>query len=176
MAFTVLAALFAAMILSVTFVPAGVALFVTGRVSEKESVVVTWAERLYLPALRTAMSNRIATVTVAVALMFVTGAMAMRLGSEFLPSLDEGDLLVHALCDWCAIDVVEDGRIRRVGVAHVDPAKRGTLAEFAARFPARWDSTGPGGQVPRRGEAGPYRVSMIGLAANDTLRYVIRIK
>ena len=97
MAFTVLAALFGAMVLSVTFVPAAVALFVTGRVSEKESPVIRWAERAYLPALTMAMRNRMATVAAAVALMVVTGAMAMRLGTEFLPSLDEGDLLVHAL-------------------------------------------------------------------------------
>jgi cobalt-zinc-cadmium resistance protein CzcA len=97
MAFTVLAALFAAMILSVTFVPAAVALCVTGRVSETESVVVRSAERVYEPALRMALRNRAATVAVAVALLAVTGAMATRLGSEFLPSLDEGDLLVHAL-------------------------------------------------------------------------------
>jgi heavy metal efflux system protein len=97
MAFTVLAALFAAMVLSITFVPAAVALFVTGRVSEKESPVVRWADRAYVPSLRTALRNRLATVAIAVALMVVTGAMAMRLGSEFLPSLDEGDLLVHAL-------------------------------------------------------------------------------
>ena len=97
MAFTVLAALFGAMVLSVTFVPAAVALFVTGRVAEKESPVIRWAERAYLPALTLAMRNRLATVAVAGALMVVTGAMAMRLGSEFLPSLDEGDLLVHAL-------------------------------------------------------------------------------
>jgi heavy metal efflux system protein len=97
MAFTVLAALFAAMILSVTFVPAAVALFVTGRVSEQESLVVRWAERAYRPALAAALHNRLATITVAGALMVVTAAMGMRLGSEFLPSLDEGDLLVHAL-------------------------------------------------------------------------------
>ena len=97
MAFTVLAALTGAMILSVTFVPAAVALFVTGRVSEKANPVVTWAERVYRPALVMAMRNRIPTVAVAAALMLVTGAMALRLGSEFLPSLDEGDLLVHAL-------------------------------------------------------------------------------
>ena len=97
MAFTVLAALFGAMILSFTFVPAAVALFVTGRVSEKESPVVRWAEHAYLPALTAAMRHRVATLTIAGALMAVTGAMAMRLGSEFLPSLDEGDLLVHAL-------------------------------------------------------------------------------
>ena len=97
MAFTVLAALVGAMVLSVTFVPAAVAMFVTGRVSEKASPIVTWAERVYRPSLAAAMRNRAATVAVAIALMLVTGAMAMRLGSEFLPSLDEGDLLVHAL-------------------------------------------------------------------------------
>jgi len=97
MAFTVLAALLAAMVLSVTFVPAAVALFVTGRVSEKESPVVVWTEHLYRPVLAAAMRNRAATMALAGALMLVTGAMAMRLGSEFLPSLDEGDMLVHAL-------------------------------------------------------------------------------
>ena len=97
MAFTVLAALFGAMVLSVTFVPAAVALFVTGRVSEKENPVIRWAERAYRPSLLMAMRNRGATVAVAGALMLVTSAMAARLGSEFLPSLDEGDLLVHAL-------------------------------------------------------------------------------
>ena len=97
MAFTVLAALFAAMVLSVTFVPAAVALLVTGRVSEKESPVVRWAERAYRPSLGAAMRHQAATVALAGVLMLVTGAMALRLGSEFLPSLDEGDLLVHAL-------------------------------------------------------------------------------
>ena len=97
MAFTVLAALLGAMILSFTFVPAAVALFVTGRVAEKESPVVRWAEHAYVPALKAAMRHGGATIAMAVALMAVTGAMAMRLGSEFLPSLDEGDLLVHAL-------------------------------------------------------------------------------
>jgi len=97
MAFTVLAALSGAMILSVTFVPAAVAIFVTGRVSEKESLPVRWATKAYVPALTMAMSNRSVTVAGALVLMLVTGAMATRLGSEFLPSLDEGDLLVHAL-------------------------------------------------------------------------------
>lgn len=97
MAFTVLAALLGAMILSVTFVPAAVAMFVSGRVSEKESPIVGWATRLYVPALALTLRNRAITVTSAAMLMLVSGAMASRLGSEFLPSLDEGDLLVHAL-------------------------------------------------------------------------------
>jgi heavy metal efflux system protein len=97
MAFTVLAALFGAMILSITFVPAAVATFITGRVAEKESAPVRWATKFYIPALAAVLRNRVVTVTAAVMLMVVTGGMAMRLGSEFLPSLDEGDLLVHAL-------------------------------------------------------------------------------
>ncbi len=97
MAFTVLAALLGAMLLSVTFVPAAVAIFVTGRVSEKESLPMRWAAKAYLPALTASLRNRNVTLTAAAVLMVVTGAMATRLGSEFLPSLDEGDLLVHAL-------------------------------------------------------------------------------
>jgi len=97
MAFTVLAALFGAVVLSVTFVPAAIAMFVTGRLSERESALMRWANRAYLPALRLAMQNRAATLAAAVVLLMVSGAMATRLGSEFLPSLDEGDLLVHAL-------------------------------------------------------------------------------
>ena len=97
MAFTVLAALAGAMILTLTFVPAALAIFMTGRLSEKENVLVGGALRAYRPALRLVLANRVATVVAAGALMLVTGAMASRLGSEFLPSLDEGDLLVHAL-------------------------------------------------------------------------------
>jgi cobalt-zinc-cadmium resistance protein CzcA len=97
MAFTVLAALAGAMVLTLTFVPAALAIFMTGRMSERENVLVGGARRLYRPALRVALANRTATVVAAVGLMLVTGVMATRLGSEFLPSLDEGDLLVHAL-------------------------------------------------------------------------------
>ena len=97
MAFTVLAALLGAMILSVTFVPAAVAAFVTGKLSEKESLLVVWARRAYVPLLAVTMRNRAATIAGALVLLVLSGAMAVRLGSEFLPSLDEGDLLVHAL-------------------------------------------------------------------------------
>jgi cobalt-zinc-cadmium resistance protein CzcA len=97
MAFTVLAALAGAMILTLTFVPAALAIFMTGRMSEKENVLVGGALRVYRPALKLVLANRVPTVVAAAALMLVTGAMATRLGSEFLPSLDEGDLLVHAL-------------------------------------------------------------------------------
>lgn len=97
MAFTVLAALFGAMVLSVTFVPAAVALFLTGKMGEKENILVRLATRAYSPVLRYALANRVATMLGAVTLMVLSGLLALRLGTEFLPSLNEGDLLVHAL-------------------------------------------------------------------------------
>ena len=97
MAFTVLAALIGAMILSITFVPAAVAVFVTGRLSERENPLIVYATRLYAPSLRIALRHRGATAIGALALLAVSGVMASRLGSEFLPSLDEGDVLLHAL-------------------------------------------------------------------------------
>lgn len=97
MAFTVLAALIGAMILSITFVPAAVAIFVTGRLSEKENPLIVFATRLYAPSLRTALRHRALTAIGAAVLMVGSGVMASRLGSEFLPSLDEGDVLLHAL-------------------------------------------------------------------------------
>ena len=97
MAFTVVFALTAAMILSLTFVPAAIALFVTGKVEEKESIVMRGARRLYQPALDWAMRFRWAIVAGAVGLVGVSGIAASRMGSEFIPNLDEGDIALHAL-------------------------------------------------------------------------------
>ncbi len=97
MAFTVIGALLGAMILSVTFVPAAVALLLTGRISEKENFIMRWAKRFYVPTVAWAMRRRPAVIAGATALVVLTGVLASRMGSEFLPSLDEGDLLVHGL-------------------------------------------------------------------------------
>jgi cobalt-zinc-cadmium resistance protein CzcA len=97
MAFTVLAALVGAMLLSITFVPAAVATFISGRVSESESAPVRWSVEQYLPALSNALRHTRRTLIGAATVVVLSGALATRLGSEFLPSLDEGDLLVHAL-------------------------------------------------------------------------------
>jgi cobalt-zinc-cadmium resistance protein CzcA len=97
MAFTVVAALVGAMILSVTFVPAAIALLLTGRISERENVLMRWAKRAYVPTLKWAMAHRAFVVTSAATLVVLTAVAGSRMGSEFLPSLDEGDLLVHAL-------------------------------------------------------------------------------
>jgi cobalt-zinc-cadmium resistance protein CzcA len=97
MAFTVVAALLGAMILSVTFVPAAVAVFITGKVAEHENVAVRYAKAAYLPILRGLMRMRAAVVAASVAVLVVALAAATRLGSEFMPSLDEGDVTLHAL-------------------------------------------------------------------------------
>ncbi len=97
MAFTVVFALTAALILSLTFVPAAVAMFVTGKVEEKESPVMRAARRWYEPALDWALKARNLVVAGAVGLVFLFGFVASRMGSEFIPNLDEGDIAMHAL-------------------------------------------------------------------------------
>ena len=97
MAITVVMALTAALILSLTFVPAAIALFVTGKVEEKESRLMLWARKAYAPALDSALKLRTAFVAGAVALVAIAGFASTRMGSEFVPNLDEGDIAMHAL-------------------------------------------------------------------------------
>ncbi len=97
MAFTVITALMSALILSLTVVPASVALFVRGRVDEKENRVMQWLRQVYTPALHFVMRHRWPVVASAIALVVLSGVQATRLGTEFVPSLDEGDIALHAL-------------------------------------------------------------------------------
>ncbi len=97
MAITVVTALLGAMILSVTFVPAAIALFLSGKVTEKESTTVVWAKKAYVPALNAAMRNKELTITIAVVIVVLSGLLATRMGSEFVPSLNEGDIALHAI-------------------------------------------------------------------------------
>lgn len=97
MAFTVVIALVGAIILSITFVPAAIALFLTGKVNDKESRLILWAKDIYLPALAAAMRNKALTITFAVVIVVLSGLLATRMGSEFMPSLNEGDIALHAI-------------------------------------------------------------------------------
>jgi cobalt-zinc-cadmium resistance protein CzcA len=97
MAITVVMALTAALLLSLSFVPAAIALFVTGRVEEKDSRLMGWARRGYEPALDAAVRFRVPIVSGALALVALSGFAATRMGSEFIPNLDEGDVALHAL-------------------------------------------------------------------------------
>ncbi len=95
MAFTVLAALTGATLFSLTFVPAAVALLISGKVSEKESFLVRGAKRVYEPLLRLALANRWIVVALAVVFAGLCFGLLPRLGTEFIPRLDEGDLVIQ---------------------------------------------------------------------------------
>lgn len=97
MAFTVVIALLGAMLLSVTFVPAAIALFVTGKVKEEEGVVMRGARRIYAPALAWVMAHRTVAVGAALGVIVLSGVLTSRMGSEFVPSLSEGDFALQAL-------------------------------------------------------------------------------
>jgi len=97
MAFTVVTALLSALILSLTFVPAAVALFVTGKVKEKENVAIQGAKKLYEPILRWSIVNPWKIIFPSIALVAISLFVASRMGAEFVPSLDEGDIAVQAL-------------------------------------------------------------------------------
>ncbi|MDG9974028.1 CusA/CzcA family heavy metal efflux RND transporter [Stenotrophomonas sp. GD04032] len=97
MALTVVIALTGAMALSLTFVPAAVAQFVTGKVSEKETKAMRGVTKLYGPMLERAVSARKLVVGGAAVLTVLAGLLASRMGTEFIPNLDEGDIALHAL-------------------------------------------------------------------------------
>ena len=97
MAFTVVAALLGALIFSVTFVPASIAIFVRGKVHEEENRVMKKARELYTPLLNLSLNKPIILVSIATVLVIASGLQASRLGTEFLPQLDEHDMALHAL-------------------------------------------------------------------------------
>ncbi|MBI3730394.1 MAG: CusA/CzcA family heavy metal efflux RND transporter [Burkholderiales bacterium] len=97
MAFTVVAALIAAMLLSMTFIPAAVALFIGENVSEKENRLMLWAKQAYQPLLDFALQSKTLVLSIVGVVLVLSGLLASRMGSEFIPSLNEGDIALHAL-------------------------------------------------------------------------------
>lgn len=97
MALTVIFALLGSLILSLTYVPAMLALILRGNVSEKESFLIRWAKQIYKPALGFVMKFRAQVLAVAVALVLISGAIFPYLGGEFIPRLDEGDILIETI-------------------------------------------------------------------------------
>ncbi|QOV89767.1 efflux RND transporter permease subunit [Humisphaera borealis] len=94
MAITVVLALAAAFVLSLTFVPAMVAILVRGRVRETENPIVHLASRAYGPILRLALRMRLAVVVVAFLMIVGAACWFTTLGRVFVPRLDEGDVNV----------------------------------------------------------------------------------
>src|SRR5690606_27320232 len=82
---------------SLTFVPAAVALLVRGPVATHDTPVMRGAARLYAPLLRSVLRWRGLVIGGALLLVLGFGLLASRLGTEFIPDLDEGDIAVHAM-------------------------------------------------------------------------------
>ena len=97
MAATVIFALVGAFVLSLTFVPAAVAVAMGGKVSEKEVFLLRWAKAAYEPIVRAAVRGRVAVVAAAVVALVASGLLFSTLGQEFIPRLDEGDIAMHAM-------------------------------------------------------------------------------
>lgn len=97
MAATVVMALISAMVLSLTVVPAAVAVFLKGKISEKEGIVIRGAKSAYEPALLLAFKFRWLVVGSATVLVAASLWLATTLGSEFVPQLNEGDIALHAM-------------------------------------------------------------------------------
>ena len=96
MAFAVIAALIGALVFSLTFVPAACALLLTGTIAEKDNWLVRAAKRGYAPLLRGALHARWPVVAGAVGFVVLCGWSASRMGAEFIPQLDEGDIAIGA--------------------------------------------------------------------------------
>ncbi|MCC8915244.1 CusA/CzcA family heavy metal efflux RND transporter [Xanthomonas euvesicatoria] len=97
MAITVVLALTGAMLLSLTFVPAAIALLLGGKVAEHDNRAMRWARGVYAPLLDRALRHGRWVGIAAFATVALCAVLATRLGSEFIPNLDEGDIALHAL-------------------------------------------------------------------------------
>ena len=97
MAATVVMALLAAMVFSLTFVPAAVALFMRGSVKETENPLIRGLKSVYRPVLEWALRWRVAVLGAAVGLVLASIWLAGNMGREFVPQLDEGDISLHSM-------------------------------------------------------------------------------
>jgi heavy metal efflux system protein len=97
MALTVVLALLAALVLSVTFVPAAIALFVRPNRSDRSERLLHRMQDAYARGLDRALGLRGAVIGGAALLFVVAALIGLRMGREFIPNLDEGDIALHAL-------------------------------------------------------------------------------
>ncbi|MCY1335081.1 Cobalt-zinc-cadmium resistance protein CzcA [compost metagenome] len=97
MAITVVLALAGAIILSMVFVPAAVAMTMTGAIREGESKAYAAVRNFYARQLDRALRRPLLALGIAGLMLAISGVLAMRMGSEFIPSLNEGDIALHAL-------------------------------------------------------------------------------
>ena len=135
---TVIFALIASLILSFTFVPALIALLCRGKVSEGDNWVTRIAKRAYAPSLGWALRWRWGVVSASVVLFVAAAWGFTRLGTEFVPTLDEGNIAMHAMripstgiTQSTAMQLQVEKAIRSVPEVQVAFSKTGT-AEMAS--------------------------------------------
>ena len=97
MAFTVIAALMGALFLSITFVPALIAILFTGSISEKPNLLFNSLKKFYESTLRHTLNNSLGLMIITIFLVGFCVFQSFRLGSEFLPKLNEHDIAMHAM-------------------------------------------------------------------------------
>lgn len=97
MALTVIIALVAAFVLSLTFVPALIAIVITGKVTEEDVFLVRWLKAIYRPVLAGAIRRPAPFIGGAVLIFLVAISLFGRLGQEFIPQLDEKNIAMHAM-------------------------------------------------------------------------------
>ena len=97
MASTVVLALLAAMIMSLTILPAAVAVFMKGKVKESESLIISATKSIYRPVLIWSLKLRWLVMFAALVLVVFSLTLASKMGTEFIPQLNEGDIALHAL-------------------------------------------------------------------------------
>jgi heavy metal efflux system protein len=96
MARTYAYALIGALIATFTVTPCLTSLLMAEQVTEVETAVVRWLRRAYTPILRWSLENRGKTVAIGLIFLAVCGLIGSQLGSEFLPTLEEGNLWIRA--------------------------------------------------------------------------------
>ena len=97
MAVTVIFALVASLVLSLTLIPALVGIFLSKKVQEKENRIVKVAKRFYEPLLLLSLRHRAAVIGGATAAFVASLFIFTTLGQEFIPTLDEKDIAMHAM-------------------------------------------------------------------------------
>jgi cobalt-zinc-cadmium resistance protein CzcA len=97
MAITVILALSTALVLSLTLVPAALAIFMSGKLAQRENFLLRGLKKIYQPVLRISLKLRWLVSMTALILVGICTWLATTLGSEFIPQLDEGDVTMHAL-------------------------------------------------------------------------------
>lgn len=131
LAFTKTFAMIAATVMAVTLVPVLCTLLLAGKVhAEEDNPVMRVMRRLYEPVLRTALMHRVATLVVAAVLFAGAIGVATRIGSEFMPALDEGDLMFMPISDP-SISLAESSRIAAAQNAAIAafPEVKGVVAK-----------------------------------------------